>query len=533
MEAPLIDDLAKSKDLIGDLLKLSKSQLLNIWKRLWPLSEKDFCMQYGLTKSTDATLSNSEVVLEAPCPNCKTMIILEKHARFDCPNCTKYNSWYIKINKNQLSSITNIKGDNNKIFLRVNVRVNDRSDSSICYALCRFIFITIKNNIINNCHTDFATGWNKICNYLVTNNQIKTVIFIDGDQAIENIFSLNWLLPIDQSKLNFHIIVIVGAKTAIPPFWPFYSSCCSWLSAPTGKKQAADLTITALASALSQLNNKFNFWIVSRDLFAESLAEIMIALNQTCLTIDPCALDLTLLLVASIAMADYDIELSPWANNIKQFFKQRYCDNIKNDNIDLIIDTALKGAPAIAYYKISISRLHRLDEFIKANAKSIIKAKSTNLNAKAIEFKPKTAYIHPMFIEIKAKLNELGQISLNVLGQRWPWNDELTNTFKCSKWLDLVSRPEILDLLDCDLHSIPRGSHMLRARNYPVPQVVDIDKLEVKDLIYLYTIEWPGTLRDFCLKYNCNEGNFRSFISGRRAVDAISCAAIRRWLLEK
>ena len=104
MEAPLIDDLAKSKDLIGDLLKLSKSQLLNIWKRLWPLSEKDFCMQYGLTKSTDATLSNSEVVLEAPCPNCKTMIILEKHARFDCPNCTKYNSWYIKINKNQLSS---------------------------------------------------------------------------------------------------------------------------------------------------------------------------------------------------------------------------------------------------------------------------------------------------------------------------------------------------------------------------------------------------------------------------------------------
>ena len=85
---------------------------------------------------------------------------------------------------------------------------------------------------------------------------------------MDEIKNLNWLMPIDQSKLNFHIVVIAGAQTPLPPLWPYYSGCCSWLSAPTAKKQAADLTITTLASALCQLSNRFNFWIVSRDLFA-------------------------------------------------------------------------------------------------------------------------------------------------------------------------------------------------------------------------------------------------------------------------
>ena len=151
MQLP-IDSLSTSKDLVNDLLKLSKLQLLDIWRQLWPGTEKDFCAQFGLTK---AAITNSEMVLEAPCPGCQTLITLERHARFDCPNCTKYNSWYIKTNKDLISaSITNIKGDGGKIELKPTVKINNYND--ISYTLVRYIFIAIKGNIVTNCYTIFC-----------------------------------------------------------------------------------------------------------------------------------------------------------------------------------------------------------------------------------------------------------------------------------------------------------------------------------------------------------------------------------------
>lgn len=165
-------------------------------------------------------------------------------------------------------------------------------------------------------------------------------------------------------------------------------------------------------------------------------------------------------------------------------------------------------------------------------------ALESTLRAEAVPFSPQPVTFEPgsVLVEVKKKVAAEGEVRLGVLGQQWPWTPKLSTEYKCDKWLQLVQQQHVLDYLDADLITLPGPSYTLRWRKFaaeqPPPKLEPL-KMVPSQLRAAYKTQWSGTQKSFCMRYGCNQGNFSSFLNGRRRDDPASCDAIRKWLSEE
>lgn len=77
-----------------------------------------------------------------------------------------------------------------------------------------------------------------------------TIFFIDGDSCVNELLSLRWLLP-SSGPPPYVAVVIAGAVTQPPVWWPLHDEWCMWFKVPYLLLDAADHVITLAAGGLS------------------------------------------------------------------------------------------------------------------------------------------------------------------------------------------------------------------------------------------------------------------------------------------
>lgn len=375
-------------------------------------------------------------------------------------------------------------------------------------------------------HYHYVRDWNRVMVDAYKHPQKKLIVFLDGDQAIEEIRRLSWLFD-GISETNILVLLFSGAGTHIPSFCkdtPYYK----WIRAPNHLSQATDLVISMAAKELHNYETtnypdlRSKFIIVSRDYFAQTLTDILNACKRETIYVDNSSVDLALLILFYLQIYDIPPLISPLANKVYQLIEQRiHCLSkgieVTDQELAAKIQELQISDSSVAFSRITPKAIKLLDELI---------IRHFGQDDKWSNYQKEYNLYHlsqiPELNRLKQLLKDKKMLFLGYVGSEIPFPETLTGILKFRKWKEALTNPLVQEFLDCEVVANGQGDYIqFRPFNGEINMSVSLRNC--------YLSNWKGTEIEFCKLYNCNKGNFIAFIKGRKDSPE-SCFAIRKWI---
>jgi hypothetical protein len=389
-----------------------------------------------------------------------------------------------------------------------------------------FTHVNNQNTFTPLSFKDFRQSLDTLIINRIVKNELKYLVFIDGDQAQDQVYRLQWLVP-DVVKWNVYVFITFGSKTKIPVYLQKHIDWCTVVQCQGSTKNAADYVIIQEIAIIvdrlehTKINDKVNIIVVTMDLFSITLKE-EINCDNNFEIVNSSTLDLGFYLLSCALDANF----SPKGNLVQSILVHcKSYNDIPNvlkelSNIDILISPNQLIA--------TLEHNHQLLDINNSDNGTMNIIPDANLVEKCKQ--------SPNLPKIKEKLASRGKLSPNEIGQCHKIDPVDCESFKCKNWNHLLQHPAVLLYLEakieftssCTFYLIVKSNtdqDSCRAKN-----VCDMND---DDLRNLFTGNWKGTVEEFCQIYNIHQGNFKSWKHKRRIQDPTSSSAVRLWVKQK
>ena len=337
---------------------------------------------------------------------------------------------------------------------------------------------------------------------------LRGIVFIDGDNAMGDFRFIEWLL---KNNLYFpvHVIVnIVKGGSSSRIFWVPDVPWCSIVEAHTNVKDAVDHAITFQIATLHNLisDPKILFFIISNDLFALELQEHIE--NREVHVINSVTTNSALAIFNSLP----DVNFRPEIDTIRCMMKEISDRYFSQSEIQAKVSTDLQNFPNLPSWLNSHAIFVELER-IRGECQK--RWHSDPLFLPTVKFQKEETNTEGLKM-LQQLLSERHRVPLSVLGNLIPLTEPLKKELGGSSWARILT-PDILELLNARLCG-SSGQKLLMLRGIP-DKLLNEKMDEDTQLRMAYKLNWESTHKDFCERYNINEGNFASWRRGRRICD--------------
>ena len=282
----------------------------------------------------------------------------------------------------------------------------------------------------------------------VRNNELDTLIFIDGDQASKYI---SQFLKFVGDKPSFHVIVTLARIPASPSR---HYDWCSYILATSTSKNAVDLGIVLEIGMCLQAFQDFSnlqYLIVSNDLFAATLSDIQ-GINSKIIVINQITTNVILCLLAYLSPQSLSRE--------GQQIYSSLLDEISKDNSDfdeISTNTTYDSKDLAIAAEIIRSKKSQTEQTVPffSITDHITSSSGRRLDSERTPLD--SINEDPTIIKLKGELVSSRTISLDMISRKFPWAP-LRLYFNTNSWCKAfkeTSLPQILNaklfLINCSI----------------------------------------------------------------------------------